>query len=322
MTTRERVRASYTVRVTVHRRTDVASLLARPRHRRRMPDTTSPLVRLGRGCWIAGEQIADLVATCSAILDTSASDSVIVGFTAGRLHGLWLPDRSEPVHVATAAPQRAGRTMTRTRRIEFRAHRRELPRADRSATDGVPVTTIARTWRDLAQDLTLSDLVAAGDSALRKCVTDEALAAVVRRTAGLRGARRARAALALLDSRSRSRPESHLRVAIATPDLPRFEVNVPVYRSGGGWLGEPDLSLEEAKLGLEYQGEDHANKERMRRDLTRFKDFRGERWLMLPYGPAEVFKRPWEIRGEVRAEVATRAQHLIAKPRRPPRVVT
>jgi hypothetical protein len=93
-------------------------------------------------------------------------------------------------------------------------------------------------------------------------------------------------------------------------------VNVPVSRRDGGWLGEPDLSLEEARLGLEYQGEDHAKVPRMRKDLTRFKDFRDEHWLMLPYGPAEVFARPWTILAEARREVLDRAPHLLRKCRR------
>jgi hypothetical protein len=55
----------------------------------------------------------------------------------------------------------------------------------------------------------------------------------------------------------------------------------------------------------------------MRQDITRFADLRAERWLALPYGPAQVFGRPWEIRAEVRSVVRERAPQLIS--RRPPR---
>jgi hypothetical protein len=206
--------------------------------------------------------------------------------------------------------------MTRTQRPEFRAHRRTLSDADRTTVNGVAVMSVARAWVDLGAVLALADLVAAGDSALRGGCSLEEMEEVLSRSAHLRGVRRIREALPLLNARTRSRPESHLRVAISTPDLPRFDVNVSVYRDDGGWLAEPDLSLAEAKLALEYQGEDHAKVERMRKDLTRGKDMRDEDWLSLPYGPAEVFKRPWQIAPEVRKYVRERAPHLLRRVRR------
>lgn len=157
--------------------------------------------------------------------------------------------------------------------------------------------------------------MAAGDSALRLGVGADELAVVVARTARARGVLRARAALPMLDARSRSRPETHLRLAVAMPDLPAFAVNEAVYRASGGWLGEPDLALVEAKIALEYQGKDHADEERMRKDMTRAKDFRSEGWAIFFYGPAEVFKRPWELRGEVRQAIRQRGPHLFASRR-------
>lgn len=100
--------------------------------------------------------------------------------------------------------------------------------------------------------------------------------------------------------------------------MPRFDVNTSIYRDTGGWLAEPDLSVAEAKIALEYQGEDHADLRRMRRDITRGRDVRAEGWLFLYYGPAEVFGRPWSIAPEVRAEFAERAPHLLRPTRRQP----
>ena len=42
-----------------------------------------------------------------------------------------------------------------------------------------------------------------------------------------------------------------------------------IYSDVGEWLAEPDLSYDEARLALEYNGADHAKVERMRRDITR-----------------------------------------------------
>lgn len=281
--------------------------------------TSSPdgLIRLARGCWAPPAAAHDLALTCAELLTTSAPDTVVVSITAARLHGLWLPpDLPDVVHLATCAPDRMARHMTRTRRPEIAAHRRRLPAEDRAVHRGVPLTTLARTWRDLAPLLGLAGLVAAGDRALQVGVTLEELADVVARTRRHAGARRAAAALPLLDARSRSRPESHLRVAVSTPELPPFAVNEPIYRDEGGWLAEPDLSLVEARLALEYQGVDHADPQRLRRDITRTGDLRRERWLALLFGPAEVFGRPHQVRLDVLQAVQERAPHLIRRPLR------
>jgi hypothetical protein len=104
--------------------------------------------------------------------------------------------------------------------------------------------------------------------------------------------------------------------------LPRFEVNVAIFNGDGEWLAEPDLSLAQARITLEYQGEQHAEAKRMRRDITRSADLRRAGWLELCYGPVEVFNRPWQIAPEVRALIRTRAPHLLSPRRRRPAVAS
>jgi hypothetical protein len=209
------------------------------------------LVRVARNLYVPAPEREQLRTVCTYALESSAPDSVIVSTTAARVHALWLPPGLTDLHIATAAPGLAGRVMTRTRRPEIRAHRLQLDADEITVVDGIVVTTLARTWRDLALVLDLPALVAAGDRALQCGATRAELAEAIGRHGPFRGARRARAALPLLDERSRSRPESHLRVAVSARDLPRFAVNEPVYRADGGWLAEPDLSLEEARHALE-----------------------------------------------------------------------
>ena len=96
---------------------------------------------------------------------------------------------------------------------------------------------------------------------------------------------------------------------------------MPIHRAEGGWLAEPDLSLEEALIALEYQGEDHARLKQMRKDITRFTDMRRSAWLTIPYGPTEVFGQPYLIKPEVREWIRLRAPHLLPKASRPRRVV-
>lgn len=285
-------------------------------HSGAMTNLADRSVRVARRAWVPPSQASELAGRCAAVLGTSADDTVVASITAARLHGLWLPNTVDArLHVATAKLATAGRLMTRSQRPELIAHRFQLRPSDIVILDGLLVTSIARTWRDLACVLSLPDLVAAGDCALRSGVTTEDLADVLAASSRRHHAALARRALSLLDARSRSRPESHLRVAISGPDMPRFEVNVPVYRREGGWLAEPDLSLEEALLALEYQGEDHAGIKRMRKDISRFTDMRRDTWLTIPYGPAEVFGQPYLIKPEIRELVRLRAPQLLPRPR-------
>jgi hypothetical protein len=270
-------------------------------------------VRIARRCWLPADSADDFAARCAVALSTCAADTVLSSTAGARIHRLWLPDGLDDIHLASAQLERESRSMTRSQRSEFIAHRRQLDDVDRTVVNGLPVMTMARTWVDLAAVLSLPDLVAAGDSALRSGCSVAELAEAIGRSRRARGVLRAREALPLLDARSRSRPESHLRVAILGSDMPRFEVNEAVYRDEGGWLAEPDLSLAEARIALEYQGADHAEVERMRKDITREVDLRREHWRVLEYGPAEVFGRPWQILPEVRHQIALRAPHLLAR---------
>ena len=267
-------------------------------------------VRIARRAWVAAESADDLLERCAQVLRSSPPDTYVVGPTAARLHALWLPSTfDERIWVATATPGQSHEQMTRTQRPELAVRRLVLRPDERTVVDGVPVTSPARTWRDLAVHLDFASLVAAGDSVLRGGTSRGEIAEVVARGFHVRGIRNARMAAKLLDGRSRSRPESHLRVAVSSLGL-AFGVNEPVFRTTGGWLAEPDLSLTAARLALEYQGLDHANPDRMRRDMTRFADLRGDGWLVFTYGPAEVFRRPWTIAAEVRAAVRERAPGL------------
>ena len=111
----------------------------------------------------------------------------------------------------------------------------------------------------------------------------------------------ARHAVPLLNERSRSRPESHMRYAIVTAGLPEPAVNVPVFDELGQWLFEPDLGYDDVKLALEYNGSQHAEPSRMRSDISRTIDagIRG-RWRTETFGPVEVFGRPDQLAAYVR----------------------
>ncbi len=177
----------------------------------------------------------------------------------------------------------------------------------------MPLTSPARTWCDIAETLSVADLVAAGDSALRAGCDSDALRAVLGRAFHRRGVIKARAALPLLDARARSRPESHLRYALVSGGLPTPEVNSPIFSEHGEWLAEPDLHYQPARLALEYNGADHGDPRRMRHDITRDLDYQWAGWRVITFGPKQVFGRPDQIASLVRAVLAERAPSLLRR---------
>jgi hypothetical protein len=222
---------------------------------------------------------------------------------AARLHGLWLPTEwaDEPIDVILHGAQPEPRRRSGSVRAEVRGRRRRLSAAETVVRDGVPMTSCGRTWLDLAERLELADLVAAGDSILHHGLgTGAGLRAVVNEAGRPRGIVSARQAVDMLDGRSRSRPESHLRVILTDAGLPRPAVNCPIYDEHGQWLAEPDLNYGEARLSIEYNGGDHADVRQMRKDITRALDVLRARWLTLTFGPAQVFGRPDEVLSLVR----------------------
>jgi hypothetical protein len=261
------------------------------------------VVRLGHGLYRPAEHLASLADRCGAYLDALPERTVVGGITAARLHGLWLPEptETERLEFVTTRAETPGRALARCRRNEIHPRRRALRPDEIDATDRFALTSVARTWIDLAEFLSVEDLVAAGDSALRGDTTTAELAEAITRAHRRRGVLRARAALPLLDARSRSRPESHLRCIVVRAGLPYPQVNQAIYTANGEWLAEPDLSYKRARIALEYNGKDHADLDRMRKDITREIDIDGNEWKVVVFGPREVFKTPYQIPPYVRA---------------------
>lgn len=276
----------------------------------------SELVRVSHGLWRPPANVADLVGRCAALLSTAPDGSVVGGRAAATRHGLWLPGEPiERIDVLLRAGTQPPEAHAGSRRRELRGRRRQVLADEVEIVDGLPVTTAARTWVDLAEELSMPDLVAAGDSVLRGPVSIEEMELMVKRARHRRGVVAARAALPLLDRRSRSRPESHLRYAIVSSGLPKPEVNQHIYNALGEWLAEPDLSYADVRLAIEYNGALHAEVSRMRRDMTRGVDVgvRG-RWLTIAFGPSEVFGHPDLVAAYVRMLRHERARLFRTEP--------
>jgi len=269
-----------------------------------------------RGVRRSPEAVSDLAGRCAALLSACPDETVIAGQAAAQLHGLWLPEpASRRIELILRSGAEVPRKHAGSRRREIRGRRRVVLPDEVVVVAGVPLTSQARTWLDLAEFLAMPDIVAAGDCVLRGDTSRDELQRVLGRAYHRRGVVRARAAFAVLNPRSRSRPESHLRYALISARLPEPMVNRAIYNDAGEWLAEPDLHYKDARLALEYNGAVHASPQQMRRDFTRDIDiqYRGG-WRTVTFGPAEVFNRPEQTASFVRQLIRERAPEMLRRP--------
>lgn len=211
--------------------------------------------------------------------------------TAARLHGMPLPWRESglPVHVTIPRPGRArqGRGVI--------GHSRQLSAHEIIISRGLPLTSVERTWCDLAAMLTLPELVAAADHLLwfrAPKTTPAALQAAVEAFRGRRGLPALRAALPLLSDRSQSSPETMLRLSIQFSHFPPVRANFE-YRLSTGRVVFLDLAFEVFQVGLEYEGDHHrTDVEQWRSDVRRIEDLTAEGWRMMRVTATDVRDMP------------------------------
>lgn len=206
---------------------------------------------------------------CLALVSVCRADAVVCGPTAAILHRMPVPHRfamtTSPVHFAVppAAPA--------IRRAGVSGRRLDIADQDVTAIEAIPVTTLERTWCDLAAQLSLPELVAAADALLRARRTDMVrLEAAVDRHPDHRRRPRLTTALALVDPASESPMESELRVLVVLAGLPRPEANAEVRDRDGRFVARVGLLFRQYGEVLEYHGDHHrTDLHQWRRDRTR-----------------------------------------------------
>lgn len=200
----------------------------------------------------------DLHAWQSVLRPTAA----FTGLTSAQRRGWWLPPLpvDTPVFVAMIssqnAPRRAGMVVTRYRAI---------PASE--VVDGVRLATVEETVAACASTLGLLDLVVVVDHVLHHRL---ATLAELETTARVhrRGAPRLRRALRLADGRSESAYESLLRVLHVVCGI-AVEPQRELFDAAGRFVARGDLWLVGTSTIHEYDGADHLDRERQRRDLRR-----------------------------------------------------
>jgi hypothetical protein len=244
--------------------------------------------------------------------------------TAAQVWGIWLPPwlGSElPLHITG----RKGTTGAR-RRADVVGHRAALADADVTEVAGLQITTPARTWVDLAPILRDPfDLVAAGDALLQRpdgpprpdgvwgshpLSTLREIDGVLERRRSVKGIQAARQARGLLRAGVDSAPESRMRSVIVAAGLPNPVVNRPVVLPDGR-TRRPDLHYPQWRIALQYDGEGHADRVQLNRDIHRDDAFDVHEWVTVRAGH-DLYTADGERRflGRLRRAIARQAARL------------
>jgi very-short-patch-repair endonuclease len=158
---------------------------------------------------------------------------------------------------------------------------------------GVRVTAYLRTFVDLAEVLSLVDLVAVGDHLVRRGrTTPEQLRAYCSQSCA-RAATLARRAAQHVREGVDSPMETRLRMLLVLAGLPEPQVNLTIRDV----LGEPvrryDLSWPEGKAIVEYDGRQHIEREEQwERDLERRAAIDEDEWRILVVTARGIYNTP------------------------------
>jgi hypothetical protein len=198
--------------------------------------------------------------------------------SAALIWGMPIPYRLVNGPVVAAVPEKSAHV----RRARTRGRRLDVDSSELTTLEGLPVTSAARTFVDLARDLAMPDLVAVGDDVLRRTLADEdEITRVIRRRLRFTGKVRARDCLPLLNALAESPQESRARAHCILAGLGTPTVQYEVFDDGGDFVARLDLAYEEDLIAIEYDGEYHADQERRNRDASRRTRLRSLGWFIV-----------------------------------------
>ena len=217
--------------------------------------------------------------------------------TAASLFGLEIPLGPEEARVHLTVPP-----PTRLRnRADRRIHVSPVPAAQIQLRAGVSLTPPGRTWLDLSAHLPPGALLAVTDQMLARRYPRRDLDRMLASARGVRGARRARAVLAIAHPRAGSPMESVLRWLLHEAGLPAPALQHVVRDSSGTFLGEVDLAWPDRRVIVEFDGEVHRQRRVFVNDLRRQNGLVLAGWTVLRFTSADVLGRPWHVVATIRA---------------------
>ncbi|MBQ1025862.1 DUF559 domain-containing protein [Micromonospora sp. C95] len=253
------------------------------------------LRRVRRGVY--ADQILDDEDELRALLLCLPEGAMFTRQTAARRYGFGVL-RDDLVHVQLPA------TVPKPRLPGLVVHRSVLP-VRPVLVGGLPCVPAARCAVDLARTVRRLDALPVLDCALRSgVVTPDELMAEVCRHRALRGVRQARELVPLADGRAECRQESQLRLVLIDGRLPPPEPQVWVHDAYGVQRYRLDLGYRERRVGVEYDGVSHLDRESLRYDRERVNWLDAQGWRMRYFTDRDLYRRPSHIVATIRAALS------------------
>lgn len=203
-------------------------------------------------------------------------DAVLGGPSGAWAFGVRLAAGKDPVEIVLPPGKRV------RQREGLRVRGADLAPGEIVPTRFGLATSPARTAFDLARRGHPDQALAWVDAVLRgTAATNAELQAVIDRHPHTRGVRQARVLAALADSRAESPPESRLRWILHDAGLPPPTPQLVVRDGYGRFVARLDLGWEALKVGAEYDGAQHRERDQHGRDLARHNLLRALGWQVV-----------------------------------------
>jgi very-short-patch-repair endonuclease len=212
---------------------------------------------------------------------------VLAGYSAAELLQAACAPREAPAEVIVSGEHVRGQP-------GLVVHRDRLaPDEIRQTPTGLALTTPVRTAYDLARWCTLTEAVVAVDAlAGRFGFTMADVFDVRGRYPRARGRKQVLQATELAEPLAESPMETRLRLVLVLRGLPRPTVQHPVADHRARTIACLDLAYPTARIGIEYDGEDHWSREGVTRDARRYTRLVDLGWRMYRFTAADVYRWP------------------------------
>jgi hypothetical protein len=245
--------------------------------------------RMFRGIYQHTDATADPLAWCQAANLLLPPGAALSHRSAALLYGVNLLGYAQwPTMEVTVPPPDRLRPDAR-----LIVHRTRLPPVDVVRRGGLPVTTPARTAFDLGRDPDRVAAVVALDALLHgRVIKPAALRSIADERLGWPGVVAFRAAGALARAGAESPMETRLRLLLVAGGLPEPVLQHEVYGDDGWLIARLDLAYRDIRLGLEYDGDHHREREICRRDAVRLNRLRLRGWTVLRFTADDVLRHP------------------------------
>ncbi|GAA0900082.1 hypothetical protein GCM10009557_76190 [Virgisporangium ochraceum] len=253
--------------------------------------------RLFRGVYVERATVVDHYTLCRAATLLLPPGAALSHRSAAMLHNAFVLARDQPVEVTAEAGVRS--------QPGLHVVRSPLGAGDVVRRGGLPVTSPLRTAFDLARRRDPVTAVVGVDALLKvRAVHPAALADYIEEHAGWQGTNAARRAVALARPYVESPMETRLRLIPVLGGLPEPVVQYEVYDGVGHLVARLDLAYPEHRLGLEYDGDHHRERDTFRRDAVRLNRLNLLGWTVLRFTADDVLRNPDRTLAHIRAALA------------------